>query len=318
MPKVSQPLDKLIGMNTVLCVGEALIDVVHTVDGRVSEHVGGSPLNVAGGLSRLDHPTTLACWLADDDHGHLIREWLADHVVAMAPGSEGAPRTATAKATLDAAGQARYEFDLEWDLHPVDLEGVVHVHTGSIAAVLAPGADKVFDVLQRAAAAGATISYDPNMRPALMGSPDQVRERVEQIVAISDVVKASDEDIAWLYPDEPLGQVLLRWSAMGAGLVVMTRGVEGAVFVHGDDIIPVPPRRVEVGDTVGAGDSFMAGLLSGLLDAGLLGTGRGNVAATGDQSGIRAALVRAVQTSSLTVSREGAYAPTRTEISAAG
>lgn len=301
-------------MNTVLCVGEALIDVVHAVDGRVSEHVGGSPLNVAGGLAQLGHPTTLACWIAPDDHGDLIREWLADHVVALAPGSEGAPRTATAKAVLDPAGQASYEFDLEWDLPPVDVQGVTHVHTGSIAAVLAPGADKVLDVLRRAAEAGATISYDPNMRPALMGSPEAVRGRVEQIVALSDVVKASDEDIAWLYPDEPLGQVLLRWAGMGAGLVVMTRGVEGAVFVHGDDIVPVPPRTVEVGDTVGAGDSFMAGLVSGLFDAGLLGAGRGHLAAAGDHAGIRAALARAVQASSLTVTRRGAYAPTRRDL----
>ena len=304
-------------MNTVLCVGEALIDVVHAVDGQVSEHVGGSPLNVAGGLARLGHPTTLACWIAADDHGDLIREWLADHVVALAPGSEGAQRTATAKAVVDAAGQATYTFDLEWDLPHVDVAGAAHVHTGSLGAVLAPGADKVFDVLRRAAQAGATISYDPNIRPALMGSPEVVRAQVERIIAMSDLVKASDEDVAWLYPDEPLGQVLLRWSAMGAGLVVMTRGVEGAVFVHGDDIVPVAPRVVEVGDTVGAGDSFMAGLVSGLFDAGLLGAGRGHLAAAGDHAGIHAGLDRAVRASSMTVTRRGAFAPTRKDLGVA-
>ncbi|MGA4670715.1 carbohydrate kinase family protein [Propionibacteriaceae bacterium Y1923] len=303
-------------MNTMLCLGEALIDVVHSPDGSVVEHVGGSPLNVAGGLTRLDHPTTLACWIAEDDHGDLIRQWLADHVVALAPGSEAAPRTSVAQATVDEQGQATYEFDLVWDLPPVDVAGATHVHTGSIAAVLAPGADKVFEVLQRAAALGATISYDPNMRPALMGSPALVRDRVEAIIAISDLVKASDQDVAWLYPDEPLGQVLLRWKALGAGLVVMTQGVKGAVFVHGDDIVPVPPLRVEVADTVGAGDSFMAGLVSGLLDVGLLGAGRGRLAVDGQHQGIPEALVRAVATASITVARPGAYAPTRDEIGA--
>lgn len=304
-------------MNSVLCLGEALIDVVHAADGSVHEYVGGSPLNVAGGLTRLGHPTTLACWIGEDDHGDMIREWLADHVVVLAAGSEAAGRTATAQAALDEQGQATYTFELEWDLPEVDLTGVTHVHTGSIAAVLPPGADKVLDALQRAAAAGATISYDPNMRPALMGSPEQVRERVEQIIALSDVVKASDQDVMWLYPDEPPGRVLLRWAELGAGLVVMTQGVKGAVFVHGDDIIPVPPVRVEVADTVGAGDSFTAGLLSGLFDVGLLGAGRGRLAAAGEHAGIPDALVRAVATASLTVSRKGAYAPTRQEINAA-
>ncbi|MGA4507835.1 PfkB family carbohydrate kinase [Propionibacteriaceae bacterium G1746] len=304
-------------MNTVLCLGEALIDVVHSPDGSVAEHVGGSPLNVAGGLSRLGHPTTLACWVAEDDHGDLIREWLADHVVAMAAGSESAARTATAAATLDAHGQATYEFDIEWDLPPVDLTGVVHVHTGSIAAVLAPGADKVFDALGQAAAAGATISYDPNMRPALMGRPELVRDRVEQIIALADLVKASDEDIAWLYPGQDAGEVLQRWVGLGAGLAVMTRGGEGAAFVRGDEVVAVAPRRVVVGDTVGAGDSFMAGLVSGLLDAGLLGAGRGQLAAAGGAgAGIDAALDRAVAASALTVTRRGAYAPTRDELQA--
>ncbi|MGD7733110.1 carbohydrate kinase family protein [Propionibacteriaceae bacterium G57] len=304
-------------MNTVLCLGEALIDVVHSPDGSVAEHVGGSPLNVAGGLSRLGHPTTLACWVAEDDHGDLIREWLADHVVAMAAGSESAARTATAAATLDAHGQATYGFDIEWDLPPVDLAGVVHVHTGSIAAVLAPGADKVFDALGQAVAAGATISYDPNMRPALMGRPELVRDRVEQIIALADLVKASDEDIAWLYPGQDAGEVLQRWAGLGAGLVVMTRGGEGAAFVRGDDVVAVAPRRVSVGDTVGAGDSFMAGLVSGLLDAGLLGAGRGQLAAAGGAgAGIDAALDRAVAASALTVTRRGAYAPTRDELQA--
>ena len=302
-------------MNTVLCLGEALIDVVHAPGRPTSEHVGGSPLNVAGGLARLGHPTTLASWVADDLHGELIRRWLDDHVVALAPGAGSAKRTATAAATLDAEGQATYEFDLTWDLPPVDLDGVVHVHTGSIGAVLPPGADKVLATLESAVARGATISYDPNMRPALMGRPQDVRERVERIIALSDVVKASDEDIAWLYPDEPPGQVLLRWAGSGPGLVVMTRGGLGASYVHGHDIIPVDARKVTVGDTVGAGDSFMSGLLSGLLDAELLGRGRGRLTGEDCHEGIKQALQRAVAASALTVTRQGAYAPKRDEIS---
>lgn len=298
-------------MNTVLCLGEALIDVVHRTDGDVQEHVGGSPLNVGGGLSRLGHPARLACWIGRDPRGLMIQQWLSEHAVLLAPGSDRADGTPTATATLDSSGAATYEFDLEWDLPDVDLDDVGHVHTGSIAAVLQPGADKVLQILEQAKQAGITISYDPNMRPALMGTPEAVRQRVEQVIALSDVVKASDEDIAWLYPDDRAEDVLLRWGQLGPRAVVMTRGGEGASFVATGGLEQVSPRRVDVVDTVGAGDSFMAGLVSGLLDAEALGRDAGGAIT---EQVLRAAIDRAVATSAVTVTHAGAYAPTRDEL----
>lgn len=296
-------------MNTVLCLGEALIDVVHDV-GQVREHVGGSPLNVAGWLSSLGHPVALATWIADDPHGDMIRQWMADRVVLMAPGSEGAERTSVANATLDVHGSASYDFDITWDLPPVELDGVAHLHTGSIAAVLEPGADKVFDVLQRAHAAGVTISYDPNVRPALMVSPERVRERIEAIIALADVVRASDEDVAWLYPDEPADEVLRRWQDLGPSLVVMTRGARGAQYLHGGRTGSVPARQASVVDTVGAGDSFMAGLVAALLDDGLLGRDRG-LLETAAEPLVQEAIDRGIASAAVTVSRAGAYVPLR-------
>ena len=120
-----------------------------------------------------------------------------------------------------------------------------------------------------------TVSYDPNVRPSLMGSPDQVVGQIEEIISVCDVVKTSDEDIAWLYGEQtPIEQVLRRWLASGPGLVVVTRGPWGAYAVlAGDrDMLVVDSLNVEVADSVGAGDSFMAGLLSGLLDADLIGS----------------------------------------------
>lgn len=298
-------------MTTVLCLGEALIDIVHRPDGQVAEHVGGSPLNVAGGLARLGHPTRLACWIGADEHGRMIQEWLEHHGVALAEGAESAERTATAAATLDTTGQATYEFDITWDLPELDLDDVDHAHTGSIAAVLAPGADKVLAGLRAAKEQGATISYDPNMRPALMGTPDAVRDRVEEIIAISDLVKASDEDIAWLHPGRDAEEVLLDWASRGPRAVLMTRGGEGAAFVRDGVVEYVDPRRVEVTDTVGAGDSFMAGLVSALLDVRALG--RGATGPIGEQV-LRDAIARAVTTSAITVTHAGAYAPTRDEL----
>lgn len=304
-------------MTTVLCLGEALIDVVHAPGREPSEFVGGSPLNVAGGLARLGHHTRLAAWFAADSHGAMIQRWLDEHAVLLAPGSDGAEFTPTAIATLDEQGQASYTFDLVWDLPEVDLDGIAHVHTGSIAAVLQPGADKVLEVLRRAKDAGATISYDPNMRPALMGQPDDVRGRVEQIISLADVVKASDEDITWLYPDDVVEEVLELWVSMGPGLVVMTRGALGAVALQpsSDTPITVEPRRVQSVDSVGAGDSFMAGLVSGLLDDDLLGTPQASSALyRAPESGVGQALARAATTSSITVTHAGAYAPTRAEL----
>lgn len=301
---------------SVLCLGEALVDIV-VRDGQVlGEHVGGSPYNVACGLQRLGHPTTLACWLARDERGERIIDAAEAQGLALAPGSDGAQRTSTAQAVLDEQGSASYEFDLDWALPPLGgLGGVAHVHTGSIAATLEPGGSQVVDAL-RQVRASATTSYDPNARPAIMGSPDEVLGRIEELVALSTVVKASDEDVAWLYPGAELDDVLRRWQSLGPVLVVVTRGGEGSRALLADGTLhDVVPLAVTVADTVGAGDSFMAGMLSGLLDAGLLGSAAAAErlrAAGWDQVG--PALARAAATSGATVARAGAYAPSRDEL----
>lgn len=306
------------GTAAVVVVGELLVDIVRTPDGEVAEHVGGSPANVAMGLARLGHATELACLVGTDDRGRRCTEHVEAAGVALTQGSVSSTHpTSTAVATIGEQRQATYTFDLHWDLPPVVLaEGTGHVHTGSIATTLQPGAAQVTDALQRGRELG-TISYDPNMRPSIMGSPDAVRPRVEELVSLADVVKCSDEDLAWLYPGTPVEEVLARWGDLGASFTLVTRGGEG---VHwrlpgsgesgsepASDVIPV--------DTVGAGDSFMAGLVSGLLDAGLLGSPAARErlrAARADD--IRPAVARGARTSGITVTHAGAYAPTREEL----
>jgi fructokinase len=298
-----------------LVVGEALVDIVRSPDGSVREHVGGSPANVALGLARLDHDVALATHIGADERGDRVRAHLEQDGVRLRNGSVTAARTPTATATLDAHGAASYTFDLVWDL-PADLGpgDATHVHVGSIATALEPGARQVRRIVA-AAREQATVSYDPNLRPVLLGPPDDERPGVEQLIAVSDVVKASDEDLAWLYPGLAVDDVLLRWAAFGPALVVVTLGGAGARALIGGQLVSVPPRLVDVVDTVGAGDSFMAGLVSGLLDARLLGGPGGRAAlALADSVAVGPALARAIEVAAITCSRAGADPPYRREL----
>ncbi|GAB3590804.1 carbohydrate kinase [Angustibacter peucedani] len=310
-PAVTTPL---------LVVGEALVDVVRRAaepDRPVERHVGGSPANVAIGLSRLGHHVRFATRLGADDDGGLVRSRLAADGVELAPGSASTARTSTATATLDARGSATYEFDLVWDLPPVDVSAAHHVHTGSIAATLVPGSAAVHVALTAARALGATTSYDPNLRPRIMRTADDERPGVERLAASADVLKASDEDVEWLYPGRPLEEVGRLWAGLGPALVVVTRGGEGAVAWRASapsTAVMVEPQPVQVVDTVGAGDSFMSGLLSALADAGLLGRGRRAALHAAGETDVRAALARAVRTSSITCGRAGSDPPRRSEL----
>jgi len=150
-----------------------------------------------------------------------------------------------------------------------------------------------------------------------MGDPHEVRAKIEQLIGLSDVVKASDDDITWLYDGAPLSDVLRLWGQLGPALVVMTRGDKGAVIglnVSGQ-LTSVDAPVVEVVDTVGAGDSFMAGLVSGLLEAGLLGgiqaRERLRSASLAD---VRPAVDRALACAAITVSRAGANPPHLAEL----
>ena len=301
----------------LLVIGEALVDIVTDASGESDEHIGGSPANVAVGLARLDHTVDFATWLGDDERGSRIADHLKRHGVHVLPESFGARRTSVAAATLDQGGAATYDFDLHWELPEVALSpGTSHVHTGSIATVLQPGAQSVTAALRAVREVG-TVSYDPNIRPSIMGDLDAVRGRVEELVALSDVVKASEDDLELLYPDEATEQVMARWIELGAGLTLVTLGSEGVVYrVASDDTVVAEPARAEgVVDTVGAGDSFMAGLVSGLVVAGLLGDPAARERLRGATlEDVSPAVDRGLATSGVTVGRAGAYAPSLDEL----
>lgn len=300
-----------------LVIGEALIDVVRRVQGGSAEHVGGSPANVALGLARLGHAVDFATEIGDDDRGRSIARRLGDNGVVLTADSVTDRPTSVAMATLDHTGAASYEFAISWEA-PSGLpeQGVGHVHTGSIAAAMEPGATAVLDHF-REARSRSTLSYDPNARPTLMDDAARGRARAEEFVAQSDVVKASDEDVDWLYDGASVPEVLRRWGALGATLTVVTRGGAGAVVgLHSaGSVFAMEAPDVDVVDTVGAGDSFMAGLISGLLDAGLLGGVEARARlASATMGDVTPAVARALACAGVTVSRAGADPPRREDL----
>jgi fructokinase len=236
--------------------------------------------------------------------------------VQLVEGSTSARRTPTAIARLDATGAATYEFDLDWQLEASSVAASVggHLHTGSIAATLLPGADGVADLVA-SAREHSTISYDPNARPSLMGSPDEARPVIERLIRLADVVKASDEDVRWLYPGRPVTAVLADWASMGPSVCAVTQGGQEAVVLAAGQIEHFPTLPAVVVDTVGAGDSFMAGLISGLVDEGLLGGAEARERLRfADWPHLSTAIGRALACAAITVSRAGANPPTRAEL----
>jgi fructokinase len=300
-----------------LVLGEALIDAVVRADGSVDRHPGGSPMNVAIGLGRLGRQIDLLSWLADDADGALIRAHLEASAVRLLTGATGPDRTSVATAHLDPTGAATYVFDLAWDLpeqYPGQDDPPLVVHTGSIAALLPPGAARVERELARHRATS-TLTYDPNVRPSIIGPAAANRPAVERLVGGVDVVKVSDEDLTWLYPGQDPAQVAEQWARSGPGLVVVTLGGDGALARTADGVaVRIGATPVRVADTVGAGDSFMGGLIDGLWSAGLLGADRRAALRAVPAEVVEQILRRCARIAAITVSRPGANPPTSAEL----
>lgn len=306
------------GSLVITVVGEALLDLVASADGRCfTAHPGGSPANVAVGLARLGVPTRLATQLADDLAGRLV----ADHLRASRVTVESLPARSTATslalAAVDDNGVASYDFRIAWDIAraPTLTPECRCLHTGSIASALTPGAEVLDDLLvaehQRRVV---TVSLDPNIRPSLIGPPELARQRVERQVALSDLVKVSAEDLRWLYPGQPSQQVAADWLRRGPALVVVTLGGDGAYAVSQTGEVTRPAIPVSVVDTVGAGDAFTAGLLDELLRSDLLGADRLARLAGLDSDTLATLLDFAIRVAGITCARPGADPPTRAEL----
>ncbi|MGW1407068.1 carbohydrate kinase family protein [Streptomyces sp. NPDC002403] len=300
----------------LLVIGECVADIVRLPGAADRVHPGGSPANVAYGLARLGHGATLLTQLGPDDNGRLIRDHLAGAGVEVRTDGATAP-TPSAAVTLDGAGRAAYTFEITWTLGPVSLDRPPHhVHTGSIAAVMEPGEATVLGAVE-SLRTSATVSYDPNVRPELMGDHESAVRRVERCVALSDVVKASDEDLEWLYPGQTPERVAERWLASGPAVVLVTRGGDGALAVLPGGRVTVGALPTEVVDTVGAGDAFMSGTLHALAAHGLLGADGRERLRSLDRARTADVLRHAAASAAVTVARAGANPPDAAELAAA-
>lgn len=294
----------------VLVLGESLIDIVRKEDAPGVEVVGGSPANVALGLGRLGTVPRLLTALGNDARGRRIAELLEQSGVRIDPESWSLQHTATAAALIDARGVAQYEFDIEWHVPaPIQLGSARVVHLGSIAAFLSPGADTLtafIDELQ----GQAIVTFDPNIRPALVESHASALARVEHLASRSNVVKLSDEDASWLWPAASSDEVLDHLLQCGATLVALTLGGAGAAAATRDHRVQLAAPTVPVVDTVGAGDTFMAALIHHLVTQPDL------LHSTSESELIRAVHFATIA-ASITVQRAGADLPTAKDVHAA-
>jgi fructokinase len=303
---------------TIAVIGEALIDLVpHGAPGGYSAQPGGSPFNVAVGLARLGHSTSLMARLADNSFGRILRR----HALAEGIDLSGAPRahepTTLAVVSVDEHAQASYDFyqdgTADWQWTEAETAsppaGTAVLHLGSIASWTPPGDRHINALASRLRETDdVLISYDPNIRPALLDGPGHARKLIECTVAIAHLVKASREDIAWLYPGIDVGQVGDEWLALGASVVVVTDGADGAhLFQAGAPAQRRPGRKAAVVDTIGAGDAFTSGLLGALVR-----TGRHSpeLLRRCPPAAMAAAVDEAILVSALTCERAGADPPT--------
>lgn len=308
----------------VLVIGEALVDIVvpgtagkpRNGNGKTKAIPGGFAANVAVGLARMGVPTELVARFGTDAYGDLLGAHLFGNGVQLAPGTvDPGFRTSTATATLDADGVATYKFDMTWEPPELSLRrGCPVIHTGSIATMLEPGATAIREFLESVADQPVTVTFDPNARPAITPDPVVAWSAVRTIAALSDLVKLSDEDCAFFRPGVPLEDIASELlTADRTQCVVITRGGEGAIGIGREVRVEVQAPAIEVVDTVGAGDSLMAALITGLLQRGLLG-GRRLAGLTAED--LRDVVDYAVRAAAITCTRHGADPPTATELAA--
>jgi fructokinase len=294
-----------------LVIGEALIDIVER-DGRVTgEHVGGSPLNVAVGLARLGRDVDFLTHIGNDDRGRRIVDYVESSGAQLVSGSMTADRTPTAIATLDEAGSAQYTFDIDWQLSGTpEVTPPLVAHTGSIATVLEPGCRATAALLD-AYHPSATVTFDPNVRPALIDDDVGARGRIDRLIERCDVVKASDEDMQWLDPHRSVKQIARTWLELGPSIVAVTMGDRGAFAMSAAGTARIAALPVEVVDTVGAGDAFMTGLIDALWSLNLLGAERRADLRSIGLDALNEVVRTAALSSALTVGRAGADLPDR-------
>jgi fructokinase len=305
----------------ILISGEALVDLIpdRTRENAYDAVLGGSPYNVAIGLGRLSAPTAFVSRLSQDPNGQSLAAALAAEGVDLsyvATDARPTPLAFVMRGTAQTGSRYSFyldatAFDAKWPFPPTWPKGATHLHVGSIAAVEARHSGGVIEALQMARSF-ATTSYDPNIRPMVTPDRASVLGQVERQAALASVVKASDEDLEWLYPGRDPEESISNWARLGPLFTVVTRGAKGAVAFLKGERLAAPAPKVDIVDTVGAGDSFMSALLAAMHSDGALGVG----AAAPSSAGLAKWLEFAANASAITCGRKGSDPPTRHDVEA--
>ena len=288
--------------------GEVLIDILPT--GPV---VGGGPANTAKALARLGYEVDFIDGISTDAYGVSAKKELNRDGVGLGLSLTSDKPTCTATVTLDSKGSASYEFLIDgtatfdfnssWLPDPERSKPSV-LHIGTLVTIIEPGASVLFDWAVKVGEF-APIVFDPNIRPSVMADRAKYAAAVEKWVSISSVVKVSDDDIAWLYPAEPLDVVAHRWIEAGVSAVVITRGEKGLIGFTASGMEEVDGVKVDVVDTVGAGDTVGAIVVEGIIKHSVHGL-QGQV--------LNALLHKAAIAAGITCSRAGAQPPRAHEL----
>ena len=293
---------------SIWVAGEVLIDVLPA--GPV---VGGGPANTAKALARLGNTVDFIDGISTDEYGVNARKELIRDGVGLSHCLTSEKPTCTATVTLDALGSASYEFRIDgtatfdfshsWLPDPERLKPSV-LHIGTLVTIIEPGASVLFDWAMRVSEF-APIVFDPNIRPSVLRDRETYVVAVEKWIGLSSIVKVSDDDIKWLYPDESIDIVAQRWLSTGVSCVVITRGAAGLIGYTEHGIEEVTGAKVTVIDTVGAGDTVGAIVVEGVLNHSVAGL-HGEV--------LHLLLQKAAVAAGITCSRVGAEPPYKHEL----
>ena len=293
--------------------GEVLIDLIPGADGVRVAHVGGGPANTAKALARLGHDVHFIDGISTDEYGQMSRKELLDDEVKLDLALKSDKPTCTAEVSLAADGGASYVFTIDgtatFDFNESWLPDASRykpqvLHIGTLVTIIEPASSVLYDWAVKVNEF-APIVFDPNIRPSVVGDRVRYAAAVEKWAAISSVIKLSDDDMKWLYPDESFESVAQRWIAQGASVVVITRGTDGLIGFSSAGSVEVPGVKIEVADTVGAGDTVGAILVEAMVEKGLENL-------TGEV--LKATLHRAAVAAGITCSRKGAQPPYKHEL----
>jgi len=305
----------------ILCCGEALIDMLprDTTLGEkgFAPYAGGAIFNTAIALGRLGIPTAFFTGIADDMMGEILLDTLKASNVDYSPCAI-TPRPSTIAFVKLVNGQATYAFYDEGtagrmittDDLPILGDDCEALHFGAISLIPSP-CGETYEALLDREAGKRVISLDPNIRPGFIKDKPAHMARIKRMAAKSDIVKFSDEDLEWFGLEGDHDTLAAHWLNHGAKLVVITKGAEGATGYTSERKVTVPSERVTVVDTVGAGDTFDAGVLASLKMDNLLTKAQ---VANLDEQALRNALALGAKAAAVTVSRAGANPPWAREI----